>query len=302
MQKNITLNDRYQGCLLGLACGDAVGTTLEFKPRDRFKSITDMIGGGKFRLEAGQWTDDTSMALCLAESLIERQGFDAKDQMQRYWKWVNEGYYSCKPHAFGIGKTIINALLSFNKTGEAYSGSTSPTTAGNGSIMRLAPVVLYYYPDYEQSIYHAGESSKTTHGAEECVLACQLLASVIFNALAGKDKHTTLFTHKLDDEKYPETISSLMRGDYCQKSRDEIKGSGYVIESLEAALWCFYSTDNFKDAILLAANLCDDADTTAAICGQVAGAYYGVKGIPQNWLDKLAMMDDIVDLSENIHV
>ena len=132
--------DAFRGCLLGLAVGDAVGTTVEFRPRGTFEPLTDMVGGGPFGLRAGEWTDDTSMALCLATSLVERNGFDARDQMERYCRWADQGYLSSTGTCFDIGGTVASALQRFQYTGEPYSGSTNPYSAGNGCIMRLAPI------------------------------------------------------------------------------------------------------------------------------------------------------------------
>ncbi|RME83877.1 MAG: ADP-ribosylglycohydrolase family protein, partial [Caldilineae bacterium] len=139
-----TLKERYLGCLLGLACGDALGTTLEFRPRGTFSPIQDMVGGGPFHLRAGEWTDDTSMALCLAESLLLCDGFDARDQMERYCRWHEEGYLSSNGVCFDIGTTVAAALRRFRERGDPYAGSTDPYTAGNGSIMRLAPIPMFY--------------------------------------------------------------------------------------------------------------------------------------------------------------
>src|SRR5215831_13959691 len=141
------LRDRYEGTLLALACGDAIGTTVEFSPRGSFSPVQGMVGGGPFSLKPGQWTDDTSMALCLAESLIERQGFDARDQMVRYLNWWRWGYLSSTGDCFDIGMTTKAALARFEETGEPFAGSVDPQAAGNGSLMRLAPVVLCFYPD-----------------------------------------------------------------------------------------------------------------------------------------------------------
>jgi ADP-ribosyl-[dinitrogen reductase] hydrolase len=127
-----TVLDRYQGTLLGLACGDAVGTTVEFCPRGSFSPVTDMTGGGPFGLEAGQWTDDTSMALCLAESLLEKDAFDPLDQMGRYLNWWRWGYLSSTGRCFDIGMTVRSALARYESTGEPYSGSSDPQSAGNG--------------------------------------------------------------------------------------------------------------------------------------------------------------------------
>ncbi len=292
--------DRFRGCLLGLAVGDAVGTTVEFQPRGSFPPLTDMVGGGPFRLKAGYWTDDTSMALCLAVSLLQQGGFDAADQMRRYCDWQDNGYLSSTGVCFDIGNTVRHALRHFRKTGEPFSGSTDPYSAGNGSIMRLAPVPMYYFPDQEQIVHYAAESSRTTHGALECLDACRLLAVILWRALSGFDKDTVLFA-SIPPEISSPSIRSIGAGDYRRKTEDEIRSSGYVVHSLEAALWCFWSTDSFEAAILKAANLGDDADTTAAVCGQVAGAYYGETGIPQRWLSRLAQQGFIRGLADRLY-
>ncbi len=290
-------NDRFRGCLLGLAVGDAVGTTVEFRSRGSFLPLTDMEGGGPFQLKPGQWTDDTSMALCLATSLVECQGFNADDQMRRYWAWYQEGYLSSTGQCFDIGNTVRNALEQYHRTGNPYSGSTHPRSAGNGCIMRLAPVPLFYHADRDQAIEFSGESARTTHGAEECIEASRLFGSMLWHGLSGYGKAELL------TPPHPTVSSSLQpiaRGEYQTKTIDQIRGSGYVVESLEAALWCFWTTDNFEAAILQAANLGDDADTTAAICGQIAGVYYGESGIPQHWLDRLALREEIRALSDRL--
>ena len=280
-----SLAERYRGALLGLACGDAVGTTVEFKPRGSFQPLTDMIGGGPFRLKPGQWTDDTSMALCLAESLLNKNGFNAADQMGRYLNWWQWGYLSSTGECFDIGMTVSRALEQYQQTSDPFAGSTDPYSAGNGSLMRLAPVVLFYFPDAQQIQTFAADSSRTTHAAVEAIECCQLLAGLIAKALEGATKAEL---RQLPSANFSQPkVAAIPRGDYLGKTYADIKGSGYSVQSLEAALWCFQQTDSFAAAILLAANLGDDADTTAAITGQLAGAYYGERGIPGHWLDKL---------------
>ena len=295
--------DRFRGCLLGLAVGDAVGTTVEFKARDSFAPVTDMTGGGPFSLPLGAWTDDTSMALCLATSLVEQGGFDAHDQMQRYVRWRNEGYLSSIGRCFDIGSTTSSALARFVRSGEPYSGSDDPHNAGNGSIMRLAPVPMFFAHDAQTAIALAAESSRTTHAAAECLDACRLFAAILLAALDGADKQSILFGPHLGLAAGPALspkIQAIADGVYRDKQADQIRGSGYVVDSLEAALWCFWRTDNFRDAILAAANLGDDADTTAAVCGQVAGAYYGQSGIPGHWLKSLVMTREIRGLADQL--
>ncbi len=282
------LEGRFVGCLLGLACGDAVGTTVEFRPRGSFEPLTDMVGGGPFNLEPGEWTDDTSMALCLAVSLLESGGFDARDQMERYDRWQREGYLSSNGTCFDIGNTVAAALRRYRRTGEPFSGSTDPYSAGNGSLMRLAPIPMYYVEEPERALQLAAESSRTTHGAREAVDACRLFAQMLVRALRGAEKESLLFESAPEVEPAP-AIAAIARGEYRKKGREEIQGSGYVVRSLEAALWCFLRTRSYREAILCAANLGDDADTTAAICGQIAGAHYGVEGIPAAWRERVAM-------------
>lgn len=296
----MTLQNRFQGCLLGLAVGDAVGTTVEFRARGSFQPLTDMVGGGPFKLRPGQWTDDTSMALCLATSLLERGEFDAADQMNRYLDWYEHGYLSSTGQCFDIGNTVRQALLQYKLSGNPFSGSTHPHSAGNGCIMRLAPIPMRYFPDRDRTIHFAGESSRTTHGAAECIDACRLLADILLRALAGTDKAEMLLATEPDLVASP-TIQAIARGDYCQKSSTAIQGTGYVVQSLEAALWCCWTTESYEQAILAAANLGDDADTTAAICGQVAGAHYGELGIPAHWLAQLAMREEITTLADRLY-
>lgn len=295
----INQQERFRGCLLGLVVGDAVGTTVEFKPRGTFTPLTDMVGGGPFGLQAGQWTDDTSMALCLATSLVEKGGFDPVDQMNRYVNWYEHGYLSSTGRCFDIGNTTRVALHHFQQTGDPFSGSTHPQAAGNGSLMRLAPVPLFYYPDREKMRHYSAESSRTTHAAAACLDACRLFADMLYLALSGADKETILTGSDPQIVTEP-LIRAMISGHYRQKTVDQIRGTGYVVDSLEAALYCFAQTDSYEAAVLAAANLGDDADTTAAICGQITGAYYGLSGIPEKWLTKLTLRQEITTLADQL--
>jgi ADP-ribosyl-[dinitrogen reductase] hydrolase len=258
-----------------------------------------MVGGGPFRLNPGEWTDDTSMALCLAASLVELGRFDPHDQMRRYCKWMREGYLSSNGRCFDIGNTVRNALFRFQQNGEPFSGSVHPASAGNGCIMRLAPVPMFFYPDRKTVIEMSGESSRTTHGAETCVEASQLLGGILFQALSGAKKEDILSGHGVIDI-ISDEVESIAQGAYFSKSVQEIEGSGYVVRCLEAALWCFWQTTSFEDAILRVVNLGGDTDTTAAACGQVAGAYYGESGIPKKWLERLVMCDEIRKIADGL--
>lgn len=292
---------RARGCLLGLAVGDAIGTTVEFMPRGSFPKVTDMVGGGPFGLKAGEWTDDTSMALCLGASLLEK-GFDLDDQIQRYTRWHRDGYMSSTGRCFDIGIATRRALNSYQSTGNPESGSTDPRSAGNGCIMRLAPVPIMYAKDIQMAIDLSAEQSRTTHGAIECLEASKVFGGVLVRALNGTlSKDEVLVNHDLNLAQALSTkLQLIAAGAYFDYDIHQIKGCGYVVDSLEAALWCFYHTDNFKDAVLAAANLGDDADTTAAIVGQVAGAFYGEDGIPDHWLTRIVMAKEIGEMADSL--
>jgi len=291
---------RFRGCLLGLAVGDALGTTLEFRAPGSFAPLTDMIGGGPFGLQPGQWTDDTSMALCLAHSLLHCRGFDAVDQMNRYCNWYRHGYMSSTGECFDIGGTVSQALEAYLRSGDPFSGSQAESSAGNGSLMRLAPVAMYYaHSPLATVATMAADSSRTTHAAAEAVDACVLFAAQLRIALAGHDKQAILLGHGATPD--APAIAALALRDHVAVDAAAIRGSGYVVDALSAALWCFATTDDYASAVLKAANLGDDADTTAAICGQLAGAYYGLEGIPAGWRQTLhdaamllAVADDLL--------
>ena len=304
---HITTLDRFRGCLLGLAVGDALGTTLEFRSPGSFKPIDDMVGGGPFELKPGYWTDDTSMALCLAASLTETGGFDPRDQAERYVRWWREGYMSPTGACFDIGITVGNALSRFERTGEAYSGSTNPFSAGNGSLMRLAPVPMFYADRPEEAISRCADSSRTTHGAEEAVDACRYFGGLIVGALGGVDRDTLLSPSYSPVQGLWERsplaakVAEIADGSFRRREPPDIKGEGYVIPSLEAALWAFHKSGDFRDGALRAVNLGDDADTTGAIYGQIAGAYYGANGIPVEWRERLAWGDEIDKLAAGLY-
>lgn len=294
---------RYRGCLLGLAVSDALGTTLEFTSPGAFTPVDDLIGGGPFQLKPGQWTDDTSMALCLATSLIERHGFDPIDQLERYVRWWREGYLSSTGTCFDIGSTVRSALTRFLQTREPYPGPTDPRTAGNGSIMRLAPVVLYFARQPAQAVHFAAESSRTTHGAAEAVDACRYFATLILAALNGESK-AALLSEQVDRWQaapLAPKIATLAGGSFKRKGPPAIRGTGYVVDSLEAALWAFHHSSDFREGALLAVNLGEDADTTGAVYGQLAGAFYGEENIPAAWRDTIAQRQLMVELAEKLY-
>lgn len=285
---------RFRGCLLGLAAGDALGTALEFSAPGTFEPISDLVGGGPFNLKPGQWTDDTSMALCLAESLIEMRGFDPKDQLQRYLRWYRKGIPSSNGKCFDIGTTVREALERFEASREPFCGPTGEMTAGNGSLMRLAPVPLYFAAHPAQAIELAGVSSRTTHGARVAIDACRYLAALLVGIVQGRPREQVLGPNFSPEAGVWESaplcppIAAIAAGSFKTKQPPEIRGTGYAAESLEAALWAFNQAEDFRQGALLAVNLGDDADTTGAIYGQLAGAFFGERAIPILWRHRLS--------------
>lgn len=299
--------ERYRGCLLGLAVGDALGTTLEFEPPGSFIPLDDMVGGGPFDLKPGQWTDDTSLALCLAESLIERRCFDPVDQLERYLSWRETGHLSSTGTCFDIGITTSDAISRFNLTREPFPGPTEAQSAGNGSIMRLAAIPMFYAAHPDEAIRMSGQSSRTTHGATEAVDGCRYLGGLLVGALNGvsKDELLSAGYSPVDNfwTEYPLSglINEIAQGSFKYREPPEIKGLGYVVKSLEAALWAFDRSSSYREGCLMAANLGDDADTTAAVYGQLAGAFYGESGIPEDWRSKLAHRSLIEGFADRLY-
>ena len=256
------IRDRALGALIGLAVGDTIGTTLEFTERDSKPPVYDMVGGGPFNLLPGQGTDDTSMALCLGDSLIACGGLNERDLMERFCRWYESGENSCTGSCFDIGITTRNALEQFRWTTDPIAGPTDARTAGNGSIMRLAPVALRYWNDPERLRDVSRRQSYVTHGATEAVDACEALATVLASLIEGKSLRDVL------SASYGPVclgVQAIMDGSYRRRARNDIRSSGYVIHTLEAALWAVCETTSFRDAVLLAVNLGDDADTVGAV-------------------------------------
>lgn len=291
------IRDRAIGAMIGLAVGDAVGTTLEFTARDSCPRVEDMIGGGPFRLAPGQWTDDTSMSLALADSLVAKGCLDEADLMERFGSWHEQGTYSSTGECFDIGITTRQALARWKRTGDPVAGSTDPMSAGNGSLMRLAPVAVRYWRDRPTMRDAAARQSRTTHAASEAVDACVAFVEALGDAIEGRPRSEVLRGRA---EPYVGAIAAITAGSWRGKHRDHIRASGYVAHSLEAALWNVGRTGSVEQAILLAANLGEDADTTAAITGQLAGALHGTRAIPKRWLDRLACRETLEGMARKL--
>ena len=295
-----TARDRAVGALLGLAVGDAVGTTLEFRPPGTFEPITDMVGGGPFGLRAGQWTDDTSMALCLAESLLDTGEMDLADQMRRYLLWRDHGHLSSNGRCFDIGTTVNGQLSRFERTAQPVDPSPNEESAANGSLMRLAPVAIRWHADVAEASECAAESSRTTHAARRPVDACRVLGAMTAALIGGQDADEVLSPDFWRwGELHPE-VDAVARGSWRTKEPPIIRGTGFCVDALEAAIWAVAGAADARDAILRAANLGDDADTTAAIAGQLAGARWGASGLPAEWRDRIVLRERIIAMADRL--
>ncbi len=306
----VTRTDRQRGALWGLAVGDALGAAVEFRQPGSFEPVTGYRGGGPHGLGPGEWTDDTSMALALADS-IARVGWDLDDQAARYVRWWRDGHYSVNGRCFDIGITTRAALQRFEQTGDARSsGGTAEHASGNGSIMRLAPVPVRYGNMLSGRILalveRAADSSLPTHASAPCLSACVYMTVVMSGLIEGLPREDVLdpswppLRRARDISSFHPEIERIADGSFRAKSPPEITGSGYVVRTLEAALWAFHDARDFREAVLRVVNLGQDADTTGAVCGQFAGSYWGETGIPQEWRDGLARPDMLEDALQGL--
>jgi len=300
--------DRYRGSFIALAIGDALGAPIQFKARDTYLHLVGYTQGGEFNSQKGEYTDDTAMALCLAQSLIDSNGFDAHNQLQNYIKWLKYGYMSTRDEAFDIGFTVYQSVLNYMDTNETTTPLKQEEYSGNGSLMRLAPVVLYYADDIQKAVYYAGKSSLTTHSSPIAIDGCRYFAYILTQLLHGAHKFE-LFTPQemkkmnqfFKKEPLHSEISKIANGSFLTKTREQISSSGYIVHTLEASLWAFYNGTSFKNSLLKAVNLGDDADTVGAVTGQLCGAFYGFSQIDKKFLDKLYNKSLILELADKLY-
>lgn len=292
----VVSRDNALGALVGLAVGDAVGTTLEFKSRDS-EHVSDMQGGGPFILNAGEWTDDTSMALCVAETYLAENRMNTDTLRKFLLRWYQTGENSSNGRCFDIGNTTRFALEQYLHVGPSWYGNTEKHTAGNAGLVRQAPVSIFRRKSLRAIYFESQAQSSATHGAVESIDACQFLGLILHHLINGHQKEEAFSPHV-----FPlcARVMIINAGEYKHKARHQIRSSGYVIDTLEAAMWAVWNTDNFRDAILLATNLADDADSVAATAGQLAGALYGYSEIPQDWKDKLVQHERIAALAGDL--
>ncbi|CAF0881421.1 unnamed protein product [Adineta steineri] len=326
--------DRIKGSLIGMALGDAVGAHVEFRPYEYLEQnpVKDLVGGGTWGLTKGQFTDDTSMALCLAMSLLARHDFVPYDQLVRYKWWHQYGYMSSTGKCFDIGAATRQSLEEFSRRQGSFAkkhnipverldflsntelldefkvNCSSKGVAGNGALMRLAPVSLFFHANPEAAVEFSGISGRITHGDKKAYDACRYYGALICAALKDYEKSDLLdkdfykkHKHWFGNTPLCDEIKKIAEGSYQKEGgyQDGIRGKGYIVNALEAALWAFWSDENsFEKGVLDAVNLGDDTDTTAAIYGQLAGAYYGYKELPKKWVKHVYAKQFILNVSE----
>jgi ADP-ribosyl-[dinitrogen reductase] hydrolase len=297
-----TLRDRFQGALLGLAVCDALAAHTQFRKPGTFAVVGDLLGGGPFDLPRGAWTDDTAMALLLGESLLEREGFDGQDQVNRYVRWQREGYGSATGQCVGISASVARALATALYRRQPFAGSHDPAQLDKDPLSRVAPVVMYFFSDPSVAVARAAEAARITAQAPMVLDCVRLLAAMLRQALAGRDKAAILrppreFWESMNTR--PE-VQAIYEGSYLRRMPPEITGGGHVIQALEAALWAFHRGETFREGALLAANLGRDCDVVAATYGQIAGAYHGVSAIPGIWRNSLMRQEVVIDTADRL--
>jgi len=308
----ISLQSRARGAMVGLAVGDALGAPIEFGERGTI--VTDYMDTGPWKIPIGGWTDDTAQALCLAEGILADATLE--QQMDIFVKWLTEGHNSCTGKAVGIGGTTLKSLMTYRVTGQ-IKPPTDEHSAGNGCIMRLAPVVIHGAAHDDRTMHQivdeCRESCKLTHGAPVAIECTALFGTMLVDTLDGCTK--TEIRHSGDWLNLGNEFDHIINGEYRNKTESstrsysfggvehiehDLKPSGYCVDTLECALWAFYHTDTFEDGMTKVLSLGGDADTIGAVYGQLAGAHYGYEAIPQRWRDGLVWHDKIVDLADKL--
>ena len=316
--------DRIKSVVVGHAVADALGVPVEFCSRDELEMnpITDMTGFGTYPYPEGSWSDDTSMSLCTLDSLAKKGFVDYKDIMNNFIKWLSNNEYTPTGEAFDIGRTCLKSIIIYSQTNDIKTcGRASEHSNGNGSLMRIHPVALYLYTrndlSVEQKIEIIHSVSALTHAHERSKIACGIYAFVLWNILDKKDKfqairgglskarrfyggkskeltyYSKLFRRIGQLDRHYEDVDT-----FRPATVEDIESSGYVVHTLEAAIFCLLHSKSYEDCVLRAINLGDDTDTVGAVAGGLAGALYGYEAIPQKWLKVLKRKDYIEDMCE----
>lgn len=305
--------------LLGHATADAAGVPVEFTKRYRLKEnpVVDMRAYGTYGQPAGTWSDDTSLTIAAMESMTRLKKIDYADILKNFWAWYNEDKFNANDITFDVGNTTANAIMNFAQDIPPLEcGPTHDHSAGNGGLMRISPVAMYLYfkrgKTFDETFFETVHNfSSITHGHKTCLISAGiycLIAAEIFDGQNLKVAISNALTNAKNFygnlREFDETLKSferLFEKNFAALPENKIKSTGYVVASLEAAIWCLLNTDNYKDLVLKAVNLGGDTDTIGAIAGGLAGAFYGVKQIPQNWLDVLKKKDYLEKIATDFY-
>ncbi len=271
------LRGRFLGALLGHAVGDALGVSTQYRRPGRFTPVGDLLGGGPFDLPRGAWSDDTAMALCLAESLLECDGFDAQDQAGRYRRWQKEGYMSATGQCVGITAGTARALARAQWRRQAFSGSHDPEALDPEVLSRVTPVVLFEFADRDRAAEQAAEAARITCQAPAVLNACRALALALHAAVSGAPR--------------PQVVAAAESVVGSTARPGALGPADSAPAVLAQALQCFAGTGSFRDAVLKAANLGGAADVTATVTGALAGAHYTQDAVPTLWRNSLMKLD-----------
>lgn len=296
------LRDRFHGALLGLAVGDALAAATQLRAAGSFAPVSDLLGGGVFDLPRGGWSDETAMALCLADSLLESRGFDARDQVQRYIRWQTQGYLSATGECVGITAGVARALGAARFRRQPFAGSHDPRQHDKDPLTRVAPSAMYFFAAPDQAIHQATEAARTTCQAPPVLAATAFFAACMHAALAGADRKRMLApaTASWSAKAPSRRLAALAAGDYSPRPSLSAGSPSDAIDALQTALQIFASSHNFRDGALAAVNLGGDSDVVAAIYGQLAGAHYGVQAIPLAWREALLRRDLIEGYADRL--
>jgi ADP-ribosylglycohydrolase len=298
--------------LMGFCVGDALGVPVEGLPREALKEIPvkSMHGGGSYHKPPGTWSDDSSLTFCLAESLCD--GYNLRDIADKFIAWLDDGYCTPFGQAFGMGSATYNAINNLKKgIDPTEAGGRDEESNGNGSLMRLIPMAFYLKDKlFEERIKRVHEVSSITHGHPRALIACDIYIELAINLLKGENKITAYEKMKQTMQEYfakspykkeLQHFVSIFEIDVAQIREEVIKTSGYVLDTLEAGLWCLLNSNSYSEAVLLAVNLGGDTDTTAAVTGGLAGILYGYEDIPQEWVEQIVKKDYIIELAHRLN-
>lgn len=293
---------RIKDAVIGLIVGDALGVPVEFNSRDSLDKnpVTSMNGYGTYNMPPGTWSDDSSMTIATMASIVNKQAIDYDDIMHEFLEWIEHGKYTQYNDTFDYGNTTINGIMNYKQEVEPIlCGGIGDRDNGNGSLMRILPLAFIRNVDYETIENISGLTHRHMRSKIACVLYVEIAKSMLENDFTI-DKHITLACDKI--KKYYEGNEELIHFSRIfnddLNDRDSIKSSGYVIYTFESVIYCLKTTDNYKDAVLKAVNLGGDTDTVGAICGGLAGIFYGFESIPIDWINTIPEINQVIELCE----